>query len=1062
MPGFELEYFNPLNLRNKGLLYPVIHPSSAIPTAFTAVGGQMYYHSELGEEGFWGYYGGAINEWRRFVTYNELTAVTLNFAGDSGTGSIDLDSQTLNIIGTEDEIETRADDQTLQIGLPNSIKVVNDIIGEEAGAHNLWSNTGANNITIGEALSTVVILGNLTVWGTQTIIDTETLSIEDSLIHLARNNSVSDLLDIGIYGTYYDGVGQVISTSGLFRNASSIKGEWVLYKKGNVIDNVVYYSEFDNLHLHGIILGDIESEQSELGLLTFYDGETDYGVSFHSSVATTESQDYSWPTAYPEVDYGVLISSASGTLSWFEVDLSGVISGSGEADQVAYFVDTNVLGGNNAFIYNSGVLHIGVGEGTHGFLALYSTTSSVTFAVADEDPGGNSSYTWPSLYEENKFLRVNAGGVLSWETIIQEDNYWTRTIPEEGPAFLYPTNLGDWVGIGIDTPSEQLEITQNFKMPVASNQSSVLGVFYKGINTFLHDFDLSGNASNIFVGKSAGNLTLTGSTGIQGTSLVGVGQFALNSNTTGRFNTAVGALASKNLTEAQGVTAVGFEAFGLLTTGSSGVAIGYQALKSTLSGSYNVGVGSAAGNLNETGSYNTYIGGLTGFNTLGSYNVFLGYSAGYNETGSNKLYIENSQSATPLIYGEFDNDLVRIYGNLQLSASGASVGLIETTLSDYNTRIPTSSAVKTYVDEAISQYIYLATGSVITKGTQTSGTYLTTNVHDNVAWTIREVTGVPGFDVELIFSGIVHSPTRLWLRCYYTGNHDVKVQMWDYGDSIWEDYITLLQSQANYEWIEISIPDPSEHTSGGEAKIRFYHAATGNTNHYLYVDYCALVKAGFGSTGDHSQLTGLEHDDHLQYVLLGGRAGGQIIKGGTLTTESLNLYGNSVDTTGAINLYSKPYFHTLKAASQTQVLYYDSSTKEVTYSDLPADLWSLIGSSIYRNSNVGIGNHIIEPTSLLHLIDNSKYFKFSHTGTQAIINAETKLDIQLSKTSLITVESSLVTVRQDLKIPIDKKFYIGNEDTNGSWRLYDDGFGHLIIEQRVSGSWNFAGKFTAV
>jgi len=37
---------------------------------------------------------------------------------------------------------------------------------------------------------------------------------------------------------------------------------------------------------------------------------------------------------------------------------------------------------------------------------------------------------------------------------------------------------------------------------------------------------------------------------------------------------------------------------------------------------------------------------------------------GYNEAGSNKLYIDNSSTLTPLIYGEFDNDLVTINGDL--------------------------------------------------------------------------------------------------------------------------------------------------------------------------------------------------------------------------------------------------------------------------------------------------------------------------------------------------------------------------------------------------------------
>lgn len=65
---------------------------------------------------------------------------------------------------------------------------------------------------------------------------------------------------------------------------------------------------------------------------------------------------------------------------------------------------------------------------------------------------------------------------------------------------------------------------------------------------------------------------------------------------------------------------------------------------------------------------NTCIGADSGYSlTTGLGNVFIGFKAGYSETtGSNKLYIENSNSATPLIYGEFDNDLLKINGQLEV------------------------------------------------------------------------------------------------------------------------------------------------------------------------------------------------------------------------------------------------------------------------------------------------------------------------------------------------------------------------------------------------------------
>ena len=57
----------------------------------------------------------------------QITAEDLDFGGDSGTGSVDLDSQTFTIAGTANEIETTASSQTLTIGLPNFVTVSNGL-----------------------------------------------------------------------------------------------------------------------------------------------------------------------------------------------------------------------------------------------------------------------------------------------------------------------------------------------------------------------------------------------------------------------------------------------------------------------------------------------------------------------------------------------------------------------------------------------------------------------------------------------------------------------------------------------------------------------------------------------------------------------------------------------------------------------------------------------------------------------------------------------------------------------------------------------------------------------
>ena len=47
----------------------------------------------------------------------------LDGAGDSGTFAVDLDTQSLTIAGTTNEIETVASGQTLTIGLPNNVSI---------------------------------------------------------------------------------------------------------------------------------------------------------------------------------------------------------------------------------------------------------------------------------------------------------------------------------------------------------------------------------------------------------------------------------------------------------------------------------------------------------------------------------------------------------------------------------------------------------------------------------------------------------------------------------------------------------------------------------------------------------------------------------------------------------------------------------------------------------------------------------------------------------------------------------------------------------------------------
>ena len=195
---------------------------------------------------------------------------------------------------------------------------------------------------------------------------------------------------------------------------------------------------------------------------------------------------------------------------------------------------------------------------------------------------------------------------------------------------------------------------------------------------------------NVLIGYQSGYNSAYSSSPTNASYNVGIGFKSLYANTIGCYN-----------------TANGLEALYSNTNGSENTAIGFSALYFNTSGTGNVSLGVKANGNNEEGNYNTIIGYKAGLGTSihnKSGNIFLGYQAGYNETGNNKLYIENSSSSNPLIYGDFDQSLVRIYGSLQMSTTGASINEFSTDVTLTGTSdfaLPTENAVKTYVDNSI-------------------------------------------------------------------------------------------------------------------------------------------------------------------------------------------------------------------------------------------------------------------------------------------------------------------------------------------------------------------------
>jgi hypothetical protein len=112
------------------------------------------------------------------------------------------------------------------------------------------------------------------------------------------------------------------------------------------------------------------------------------------------------------------------------------------------------------------------------------------------------------------------------------------------------------------------------------------------------------------------------------------------------------------------------------------------------------------------GHFNVFIGSQAGYSNTGYSNVFLGFNAGRDETGSDMLIIDNSATATPLIYGEFNTDNVKF---------NASVNIRDIFILEEGT-IPVTagtsvSATKTNVKLTASSAVTLNSTSPVANGT---------------------------------------------------------------------------------------------------------------------------------------------------------------------------------------------------------------------------------------------------------------------------------------------------------------------------------------------------------
>ncbi|MEM6720866.1 MAG: hypothetical protein AAF611_16160 [Bacteroidota bacterium] len=245
----------------------------------------------------------------------------------------------------------------------------------------------------------------------------------------------------------------------------------------------------------------------------------------------------------------------------------------------------------------------------------------------------NNSYTLPNADgTAGQALVTDGSGVVSWSSASKlADNDGNTQIQVEES-----TNE--------DLIRFDIEGTEYFSMEKGRIQTSNTGF-------------------SVFIGENAGlNDDLVENEN------VAIGYKALETNVSAGSNTTVGAFSMNSFANGSSNTAMGIGTLQNLVNGNNNVAIGAGALSTT--------VGNAA---TTRGSNNVAIGFRAGLNNSGNGNVIIGYNADISGNESNRLIIDNTNTTTPLIYGEFNSDLIRINGRLETTGNVTTTGTTTTT-----------------------------------------------------------------------------------------------------------------------------------------------------------------------------------------------------------------------------------------------------------------------------------------------------------------------------------------------------------------------------------------------
>ncbi len=359
---------------------------------------------------------------------------------------------------------------------------------------------------------------------------------------------------------------------------------------------------------------------------------------------------------------------------------------------------------NNTFIgANSGY---SIKTGNHntalGYQALYASGGGTTVGNFNVALGYQSAFSITAGsgnifagYQSGRFNKGSYNVGIGYQAFVNHGGSNNIAIGRAALAGLTTstgslnTAVGMYTGNGITTG------TGNTMMGYDAGRTLTTGIYNtfagyqsgRSVSTGTYNLIMGNQAGyasngsyNVLLGHGSGYSTtgnnnvfsgyLSGYDNTTGTQNVFSGYRAGRNNEDAGYNTFIGADSGFSNTSGTHNTFLGYYSGYGNTTGVQNIAIGRAAGRDATTGANNVFLGTYAG-LSVEGSTNIMIGTNAGYNVHGNNSIMIGPNAGYDETSGERLHIGTSSDKT-LIYGEFDNDLVKINDDLYVNSLGTS------------------------------------------------------------------------------------------------------------------------------------------------------------------------------------------------------------------------------------------------------------------------------------------------------------------------------------------------------------------------------------------------------